>query len=154
MQKIIKENSGVYLLELFAKHPFSITSKNFLGRNFEKGYYYYSGSAQKNLIQRLARHIAREKTIYWHIDYLTTHQDIIVKNIFIAESAGKTLECNFISTLTADFSLTYATKNFGNGDCKSCESHLLFSKKRLNHSHFISRYQSIVSLIPSSRFIF
>ena len=154
MQKTTKQNSGVYLLELFAKSPFSISAKNFINHKFGKGYYYYSGSAQKNLSHRLARHIKKEKTIHWHIDHLTSHPDLLIKNIFIAESAGKSLECEFIDLLTGKFGLKVAVKNFGNGDCKICVSHLLFSSKRLDHSHFISRYQSIVSLIPSSRFIF
>lgn len=153
MQKITS-NSGVYLLEIFASTSFKISNKNFKNIIFPKGYYYYSGSAQKNLIQRIKRHLRKGKNIYWHIDYLTSNPTNTISSIFILENGKKNYECNFVLVLLKDFNLKIAANNFGNGDCNSCESHLLYSKKKINHSHFISRYQSIVRLIPSSKEIF
>ena len=39
---------------------------------FKAGTYCYVGSAMAGLDQRLTRHLAHEKTLKWHIDYLTT----------------------------------------------------------------------------------
>jgi Uri superfamily endonuclease len=152
VQKIIKNNSGVYLLELKVLAPFLISSRKFFQHKFEKGFYYYSGSAQKNLWQRICRHIKYEKIVHWHIDHLTTHISVEIKNIFVAEGSDKNLECEFIDTLSNEFSLEIAVYGFGNSDCDKCLSHLLYSKNKINHNHFLSRYQSIVCLIPSSSF--
>ncbi len=149
MQKIIS-NSGVYLLEIYASKNFMLTNKKFEKIFFSKGYYYYSGSAQKNLKQRIIRHLQKEKNIYWHIDYLTIIPTNKIQSIFVLENGEKNFECNFISVLLNEFNLKIAANNFGNGDCKSCKSHLLYSKKKLSYNHFISRYQSMVRLIPSS----
>lgn len=150
MQKIIKENSGVYLLEIFASKQFILTNRSFSNIKFKSGYYYYSGSAQKNLLQRINRHLQKDKTIYWHIDYLTSVPTNKIKTIFMLYGAEKLFECNFVYILLNEFNLKIAIKNFGNGDCHSCDSHLLFSKEKINHNHFIERYQLIVRLIPSS----
>lgn len=153
MQKITS-NTGVYLLEIFASKNFFLINKKFKDVVFHKGYYYYSGSAQKNLNQRIIRHQQIEKNIYWHIDYLTVIPTNKITSIFVLENGEKKFECNFISVLLNEFNLIIAAKNFGNGDCNSCESHLLYSKRKINYSHFIARYQSIVRLIPSSKDMF
>lgn len=154
MQKIIKDNFGTYVLELYAKKKFQISCSKFSKQFFRKGYYYYAGSAQKNLVQRIQRHLCKEKKLHWHIDYLTTIPSVQIENIFIANGTPKEMECNFISSLLLNYGLEIIVNNFGNSDCKKCKSHLLYSNKKINHNHFISRYQSIVSLIPASSFTF
>jgi Uri superfamily endonuclease len=152
--KIINKNSGVYLLEIFANRTFLIYSPRFNGKVFPKGFYYYAGSAQKNLVQRLRRHLAPEKIINWHIDHITSISSNEVKNIFILENVKKHVECEMVRILLNEFKLKFPIINFGNGDCDSCKSHLLYSAERINHNHFISRYQSIARLIPASNFTF
>ena len=149
MLKIIKENSGVYLLEIFASEPFTIDLECFKDKTLNPGYYYYSGSAQKNLEQRVERHQNENKTIHWHIDHLTTIPSNRIKTVFLFNGALKNLECELISELLQNFKLRVGLKGFGNSDCKRCITHLLYCKKRLTHSHFIVRYQSIVRVIPS-----
>lgn len=151
MLKTTKKNFGVYLLELLIKNPIQISAKKFLDQNFEKGYYYYSGSAQKNLRQRLDRHLRKEKIIHWHIDHLTSNTSVEITTVFIANESSKELECELIEVLTKSFNLEITHKGFGNGDCDICSSHLLFSKNKLNYNHFISLYQSIDRFIPSSK---
>lgn len=151
MLKTTDKNSGVYLLELQITKPIQIKAKKFLDHQFPKGFYYYSGSAQKNLLQRLERHLRKEKIIHWHIDHLTANTDVKIKTVFIANESVKNLECEIINTLLNNFELGIVAEGFGNGDCDSCSSHLLYSKKKIDHSHFISLYQSIERFIPSSR---
>lgn len=150
MLKTTKENSGVYLLELHIKKPIQIKAKRFLQQQFPTGYYYYSGSAQKNLSHRLNRHLRKEKIIHWHIDHLTSNTECEVKTVFVAGDANKNLECELVDVLQRKFGLKITAKHFGNGDCSICDSHLLYSKKKIDHSHFISLYQSIERFIPSS----
>ncbi|MDR3074469.1 MAG: DUF123 domain-containing protein, partial [Candidatus Methanoplasma sp.] len=39
--------------------------------HFREGRYCYVGSAMNGLDQRIARHTSKQKTVRWHIDYLT-----------------------------------------------------------------------------------
>lgn len=151
MQKITDLNSGIYLLEIFASEPFKVEIDNFKDRTFLPGYYYYSGSAQKNLEQRVERHQSDDKSIHWHIDFVTAIHTNKILNVFVFDGARKNYECDLVKELVNDFKLRYAVKGFGNTDCRRCVSHLLFSRRKIAHSHFISRYQSTVRLIPASK---
>jgi Uri superfamily endonuclease len=148
--KIIKENSGVYLLEIFASAPFQLDIDRFKTKVFHPGYYYYAGSGQKNLQQRVERHLEEEKNIHWHIDHLTTVPTNKPKSIFLFDNAPKKFECELVHELVSNFRLRIAARGFGNSDCKNCDSHLLYCKQRMTHSHFIARYQSIVRIMPAS----
>lgn len=150
MLKITDINSGTYLLEIYAAEPFRVEIENFKEKVFPQGYYYYSGSAQKNLEQRVDRHQQEEKNIHWHIDHITTIPTNKIKSVFMFDGAKKNFECEIVRELVENFRLRIAVKGFGNSDCKRCQSHLLYCKQRMTHSHFIARYQSTVRLMPSS----
>lgn len=149
--KIIKDNSGIYLLEIKAESDFRVGIKKFSGLDFPAGYYYYAGSAQKNFKQRLNRHIRKDKIIHWHIDHITTIETNKITSILIDTGKQKEFECRLVQNLLTEFKLKSIAKGFGNSDCNICESHLLFSKKKISYSHFISLYQSMARLIPSSK---
>lgn len=148
MQKITDSNKGTYLLEFYSPSSFKIELEKFIHINFPKGYYYYSGSAQKNLSHRIKRHELKNKKLHWHIDYLSSHEKIKLVRVYIFNNAEKSAECDLVAELTGKFKMKSAAKGFGNSDCRICDSHLLYSKTKLNQSHFISRYQSAVSFIP------
>lgn len=153
MQKIT-DNSGVYVLEIYARSSFSIGIKKYSGRIFRTGYYYYTGSAQKNLMQRIERHLRKKKKIYWHIDHLIAAKPAEIKRIFLMVNKAKSFECDISNQISRISGIEVAAGEFGNSDCNKCKSHLYFSSRRLNQSHFTSRYQSTVCLIPSSRVMF
>jgi Uri superfamily endonuclease len=142
---------GIYCLILRCTEPTTIPCIKFKNTLFPAGYYYYIGSAQKNLSTRIERHIRRIKKIHWHIDYLTTHKNFSVIEVLILRDKKKSCECK----LSQDFLINFKTKiiasGFGNSDCNKCKTHLYYSKRKLPYSHFISLYQSIERLIPSSR---
>lgn len=153
--KTTKENSGTYLLEFLISSEFSFENiKRLKSQTFPAGYYYYSGSAQKNLKSRLARHLKLSKTVHWHIDHITTNPDFIFKSINIFNNAPKDLECNIVEDLTRIESVELLVPNFGNGDCSTCESHLIYNKKRIPYNHLLSLYQDMVRFIPSLRVTF
>ncbi|MGK9367713.1 GIY-YIG nuclease family protein [Melioribacter sp. Ez-97] len=141
-------DSGIYLLEIVVPDDFYTEIKKYEGRKFPKGFYYYAGSAQKNMRKRLERHLKKNKNIYWHIDYLTSRFNI--GKIFYFNNCGKEFECDLVADLIEKFGLIPAAPGFGNSDCNRCDSHLLYSEAPLDYSHFISRYQSIARFIPSS----
>ncbi len=150
MRNLISANSGIYLLELFIDNPGLIASDRFNKFKLNAGYYYYCGSAQKNLKSRIRRHLSLNKKIHWHIDHFTTGTKFI-ERIWVFENAEREMECRLADFLENRLKFTHPIKNFGNGDCTSgCISHLLFSQTKLDQSHLFSLYQSIVCLMPSS----
>jgi Uri superfamily endonuclease len=154
VQKITKSDSGTYLLEIRANNDFTINHKNFSDIIFRKGFYYYSGSAVKNLKSRISRHVQKEKKIHWHIDYLTTKITNKVERVFIFEGKQKQNECEVIFFLKSQMKLEFEIHKFGNSDCNSCNSHLLYSKKKISYNQLLSLYQSTVRLIPSTKLTF
>ncbi|MCF8241186.1 MAG: GIY-YIG nuclease family protein [Melioribacteraceae bacterium] len=150
MQKIIDVNFGVYLLELKLEDNFLFSTGKFSGLKIPKGFYYYAGSAQKNLKQRVRRHLRKNKTIYWHIDHLTCGMKTKITSIYLLPGNDKSVECEIVRFLRDELLLTFPLAGFGNSDCRNCKSHLLFSKTKIDYNHFISRYQSTVRFIPSS----
>ena len=150
MQKITDSNSGIYILELYAKNEFQISIKKFKDIILLKGYYYYVGSAQKNLSQRIDRHYRTEKKIHWHIDHLTTDENVILKNALAILSAPKNLEEEIANNFPSLFGGKILIKGFGNSDTKGSITHLFFRAKKIPYNHFSARYQSIVRFKPSS----
>ena len=150
MQNRIEINRGVYILEIFIEYGFTLKTKTFGKVRLEKGYYYYIGSAQKNLRSRIQRHLKKEKTIHWHIDLITTAEEAKITKICILPFAPKNEECETVQKMLRLKLAVNSIPNFGNSDCKICVTHLLYSPKRISQSHFSLLYQSIVCLIPSS----
>ena len=144
----MKLNSGIYFLFLSLKDGRAL-SVGRLGRVFfPRGFYVYVGSAQKNLPQRLERHIRnadhRENnsarvpgganafllpggaTAHWHIDYLLPHAKILSIHVF---KASKEWECRLSRKLAGLEGAGVIMKGFGSSDCK-CTSHLYYFPSR------------------------
>ena len=141
---------GTYCLLIESCKEVIISSGKFKGISFPAGYYYYTGSAQKNLIARIQRHIRKNKPLHWHIDFLTSLNDFTVKEVYIFRDKKKSFECVLSQDLFKIFNLKIIAPGFGSSDCNECQTHLYYSPKKLSYNHFISRYQSIERLIPSS----
>ncbi len=150
MQKITNSNSGIYILELYSPFSFNLSIKKFKEYELPPGYYYYIGSAQKNLFQRLSRHFRRDKKVHWHIDYLTTNKKIILEEAYIIYNASKNEEEFLASKFPTFFNTEILLKGFGNSDTKRTITHLFYKSKKIPYNHFSSRYQSIVRFNPSS----
>ncbi|HPN39145.1 MAG TPA: DUF123 domain-containing protein [Melioribacteraceae bacterium] len=112
-------------------NKFSIKISNNL-YNLMIGYYYYVGSAQKNLQSRIDRHKKKIKKIHWHIDNITTNINSDINNVFVFINAKKDFECELRDLIEHKFNLTHPIKNFGNSDCNKCFSHLLYSKNKID----------------------
>jgi sugar fermentation stimulation protein A len=144
VQKIIRTNKGIYIIELFAEKDFTISAKKFIGYKFNKGFYYYIGSAQKNLTSRIERHKRRIKNIHWHIDHLTTHPSINITNTFVIPSAVKEIEAEIANNFTNYFNSEIATKGFGNSDTKETITHLFYNTLPINIKEFKKHYLTVI----------
>ena len=88
---------------------------------FPVGYYVYTGSAKKNIDERIKRHLSKKKNLHWHIDYLLNND--AVKIIYTKKS--QMTECN----LNKKTKGTIIIDGFGSSDCNlSCKSHLKFKE--------------------------
>ncbi len=132
MQKTTELNTGIYILELFAENDFSISAKKFTDVDFPKGYYYYIGSAQKNLNSRIERHLQKNKKIHWHIDHLTTHKSITVVKTYILPDAKKNIEAELANGFVKNFNAEIIVKGFGNSDTKETITHLFYSAVKIS----------------------
>lgn len=84
---------------------------------FPRGQYVYTGSARRNLEARVARHLAREKTLRWHIDYLLAAEGVEI--VDVTRSARP--ECEMNQRVTG----SVLVPGFGASDCHAgCGSHL------------------------------
>ncbi|MFC2084908.1 DUF123 domain-containing protein [Bacteroidota bacterium] len=149
-EKLLTLNNGVYILEIRTDNPFKVKITKFSDFLFPKGYYYYTGSAQKNLIQRLRRHCKKSKKKYWHIDYVTNISTNHIKSIYIFEGAVKRKETELAQLLPEKLKCEILVKKFGNSDTRNTITHLFYKTKRIPYNQLFSLYQPIVRLTPSS----
>jgi Uri superfamily endonuclease len=87
---------------------------------FDSGYYAYVGSAMRGLKQRILRHLRREKTFHWHIDYFL--EKASVSNVIVCRSENN-IECLIAYEIGKEFKVI---NGFGSSDC-NCSGHLYHS---------------------------
>lgn len=122
---------GVYVLILYVNKDF----KKQIGRlgtiRFRKGIYFYVGSAMGpgGLRNRIYRHYRRNKKIHWHIDYLTTSDNVdILGTIYLYDcKSGSDLEKTISHTFAGKL---YYIEGFGNSDKRRDKSHLFYCRKK------------------------
>jgi Uri superfamily endonuclease len=86
---------------------------------FEKGNYLYTGSATRNMKQRLLRHLSGHKTLHWHIDYLLAAKSAKITAISLAAKS----EC----VLNQSVKASVPVPGFGASDCRAgCGAHLKY----------------------------
>ncbi len=115
--------SGIYLIIATLDSPCTIQTKS---SNFElsPGWYFYCGSAMKNLFARVRRHLSTEKKHHWHIDYLLDKAKVAAIAPYIV--ADNRMEHELAALLSETPEVT-GIPGFGAGDC-DCDTHLFFSE--------------------------
>ena len=93
---------------------------------FPAGYYLYTGSAKAGLGHRIRRHLNRNKTLKWHIDYLRQYAEI--EKIWWCES-GQASECALREAASKLSQAQLLVKGFGSSDCR-CPAHLIYLPTR------------------------
>lgn len=106
-----------YQLRIAVAAPLRVAVGRFGVFDFPAGRYVYTGSAKRNFEARIARHLRREKTLRWHIDYL-----LAVPGVSIVEVVrSRRGECRWNQATPGEVLIP----GFGASDCRSgCGSHL------------------------------
>ena len=97
---------------------------------FPSGLYAYVGSAQRNRAARIRRHLSRDKTKRWHVDYFRPHTRVVAVTLC---EGSKDDECRLASRLIETLGASRACPGFGASDC-GCGGHLLLVPKPALHS--------------------
>ena len=91
-----------------------------------RGYFIYTGSAAGKLRSRLRRHLAREKKLRWHIDFLLASPHAVIKNI-VLYPARADAECRQNQRIKNLPGALLPVPRFGASDCRAgCGSHLVY----------------------------
>ncbi len=108
-----------YQLFLLVKDDLTIEVGALGKQHFKAGVYVYTGSARRNMEQRIARHLKKRKPKRWHIDYLTTRREVRIVEVRRFDED----EC----TVNQQTAGEIVVPGFGASDCKrKCGSHLKF----------------------------
>ncbi|MDH5231746.1 MAG: GIY-YIG nuclease family protein [Gammaproteobacteria bacterium] len=87
--------------------------------NFPAGRYIYTGSAKKNMLARVKRHLSTKKKLRWHIDYFLINPHCKIEHVSFSSKD----EC----TLNQDNKGIVLFKGMGASDChRACGSHLKY----------------------------
>nr|WP_319513506.1 GIY-YIG nuclease family protein [uncultured Cohaesibacter sp.] len=113
---------GVYLVAMILPRRTKILRPT--PATLPPGLYVYLGSAHGpgGLRARLARHLAKEKSVRWHVDQLTIRASSLHVWAWLDGS-----ECDLATHLAWQKDFSIPQPGFGSSDCTSCESHLFMS---------------------------
>jgi sugar fermentation stimulation protein A len=114
-------DKGIYIAVFYLSRPLHIQIGRLGRASFKPGFYFYVGSAQRNLSSRLARHARRRKPLRWQVDYLSCRATMIGAMIV---PGPRRRECELAQELSSRFEL--AVPRFGVSDCR-CPGHLFYS---------------------------
>ena len=87
---------GIYTLLIKLDKPQAITIGKLGSVSFPAGYYAYVGSALNGLESRIVRHLKKEKSFHWHIDYFLQKARVV---------RGRGRSCRDCLTITADIQI-------------------------------------------------
>ncbi len=115
----MKPIKGIYVLIIKVNKPINVNVGRLGKLKFDKGLYAYVGSAQNNLVSRIARHKRKNKKKFWHVDYLLSNKSAKIIKVLYAKRK-KEWECKIAKQLSKQ---AEPIIGFGCSDCK-CHSHL------------------------------
>lgn len=108
-----------YQLHIRLGQPLRLQIGRFGEFDFPAGNYVYTGSAKRSFEARIARHLRRDKTLRWHIDYLLDAPGVSVAEV--RRSAEP--ECVLNQATAGEIPIL----GFGASDChRGCGSHLKY----------------------------
>ena len=119
---LAKQDTGLYFLVLKLKAKQSLSAGKLKKTEFKPGIYLYIGSARNGLLGRIARHLRKEKKIFWHIDYFLQKaqiEEVWVNRNFFNECQTLHEAKNLLKNSS------FPLRKFGSSDCR-CPSHLIY----------------------------
>jgi Uri superfamily endonuclease len=118
-------NSGAYQLYIRVNRKVRLKIGALGSFIFPTGIYVYTGSAMKNLTQRVERHKSKtNKKIRWHIDYLLASPAVEIIDVKIYYSK-LSRECYYNQKILKMKNAFIPAPGFGSSDCKDCPAHLV-----------------------------
>ena len=120
---------GCYQLVIELRKAVRLGHPRFNEGCFPAGFFIYTGSARRNLLQRIARHLATKQKKRWHIDYLlaSPHAKILDVIIFPGREQG---ECVANAEVGRMAGAVVVRNGFGSSDCRgSCGAHLYWFER-------------------------
>ena len=138
---------GAYILIIRVEQPVNVQIKSLGEIMFRPGLWVYAGSAMgdgsTSLENRLKRHFRKEKTIYWHIDYLLD-ADTEIEEAIWAESA-EPVECDLAQSIAAHHDFKPGPRAFGSSDCRrGCIAHIYFyDSDEMIHDNLIQVFREL-----------
>ncbi len=118
---------GTYTLVIESKRAMRVRFGRLGSARLTTGYYVYTGSAlgqgALSLERRLGRHIRRSKRAHWHVDYLTTRDEYVVR-AGVCVKSGRRLECLVNRRIHRAVDVRVVLPHLGATDC-TCVSHLV-----------------------------
>lgn len=123
-------SKGVYTLLISLKKDVRRRVGKLGIMRFEKGIYFYTGSALGNgstgLMGRISRHLRLKKRVWWHIDYFLRSPQAFISYVVFSK-AEKRVECEVHKVLYGQLNGARMVRGFGSSDCKKgCVGHLLY----------------------------
>ncbi len=120
-------DKGTYVLIVEVKKPLKIRVGALGKMRFESGMYAYVGSAMSSLSKRIKRHLKKMKKLHWHVDYLTSSEDVEIKGVYVFYAKKREEE------ISMKFSQRYTGVNgFGASDMKRVNSNLYIVDDEVN----------------------
>ena len=120
---------GTYILLLRLCAPADLPPR--FGGTLAGGVYGYAGSARGpgGLRARCHRHLRQEKSLRWHIDWLSAGAVDLMIAAFpdprhCASTGARIGECDLLHGLVAS-GANMPVKGFGSSDCRRCTSHFV-----------------------------
>jgi Uri superfamily endonuclease len=113
--------AGVYCLLLWLPRPHRIGPGRMGPCRLERGWYVYIGSARRNLLPRLLRHLRRHKRLHWHIDHLRAVASLRGIWVWPWTPGG---ECRTGALIRRMPGASVPVKGFGSTGCR-CDAHLV-----------------------------
>ena len=113
-------DAGIYALVLYLPRARGVGAGRLGRRRLAAGWYVYVGSAKRNLVARLARHLRRAKGPHWHIDHLRALAGVKEIWIWPWTHGG---ECRTNDRIQECSGASVPWTGFGSSDCR-CASHL------------------------------
>ena len=132
---------GIYTLLITLNKPATISVGKLGQISFPEGHYAYVGSARNGLASRIARHLRKEKTLHWHIDYFLKVG--VVKEVTYGIT-GEDKECAVAVQLKRSL---MPILHFGCSDCR-CKTHLFFCHNRFALKKIIKSSFANSGLVP------
>lgn len=124
-QSFTNIQTGCYQLILKLDQTISLEIGALCRLTLNPGIYLYTGRHRKSLLARISRHLKKEKSVYWHIDYFTVHPAIKAENVIIFPETDA--ECKINLDFHHLFNTRFLYRGLGSGDCKNkCVAHIQF----------------------------